>query len=406
MLDWEKGDKYELISHFVNLCYYICNITERVMILKKLKCIILILLCMLLAACGIQMETTAEVVNPNTIIEQAKEPEVLEATVLAVGDIIFHLPQLQEARTETGYDFGMPFEKIKEYIGSVDVAIANFETTVNQKKALSGYPRFNSPPEVLEGISRTGFDVMVTANNHSMDTGVEGAENTAILIKKNNMTPVGVGEGNKSIIIEKNGIKIGILAYTTSINGLRAPAGYVSMVDEVQIKNDIEALKNISDFIIVYIHAGVEYSREVEADTVKLFRYAADMGADSVLGSHPHVARKSEVYNTRNKQVFINYSMGNFLSNQNDKYTDIGTMTKLIIRKQGGNTTLGGFEIIPTYRLRFIDEDGKIKRRVILASDIDSYTQISDRDKLYIKEVKYEVTQLLNEEEISSLKIK
>ncbi len=81
-------------------------------------------------------------------------------------------------------------------------------------------------------------------------------------------------------------------------------------------------------------------------------------------------------------------------------------MTKLIIRKQGGNTTLGGFEIIPTYRLRFIDEDGKIKRRVILASDIDSYTQISDRDKLYIKEVKYEVTQLLNEEEISSLKIK
>lgn len=361
---------------------------------------------MSVVACKIQTQPTAEVINPSISIVGEQEPEAKEITVLAVGDIMFHLPQVQEARTEDGYDFGLSFEKIKNYISSADVAIANFETTVNEKKALSGFPRFNSPPEVIEGISRTGFDVMVTANNHCMDTGVEGADNTAALIKKSNMKPVGSGEDNKNIVMDVNGIKLGILAYTTSINGLRAPVGYVNMVEEEQIKQDIDSLKGKCDFVIVYMHAGVEYNRGVEEETIKLFRAVADMGADCVLGSHPHVARKSEIYSTGNKQVLINYSMGNFLSNQNDKYTDIGTMTKLIIRKEGENTSLDKFEIIPTYRLRFKDTDGKTKRRIILATDIDNYSHINEREKQVIREVRYEVTKLLSEEKTNALEVK
>lgn len=365
----------------------------------------MISLCISLVACGIKQESTAEVINPDAEVVEEQKSEVKEATVLAVGDIMFHLPQVQEARTEDGYDFGLSFEKIKNYITSADVAIANFETTVNENETLSGFPRFNSPPEVIEGISRTGFDVMVTANNHCMDTGVEGAENTAALIKKSNMKPVGSGEENKHILMDVDGIKLGILAYTTSINGLRAPAGYVSMAEEEQIKKDLDNLKGKCDFIIVYMHAGVEYYRGVEEETIRLFRAVADMGADCVLGSHPHVARKSEIYNTGSKQVLINYSMGNFLSNQNDKYTDIGTMTKLIIKKQGENTSLEEFEIIPTYRLRFKDTDGKTKRRIILASDIDNYSHISEWEKQVIREVKYDVTKLLSVEKTKELEV-
>jgi len=373
--------------------------------LNKLKCVFLLMLFMSLVSCTAQLAPTVETVSPSSVEIEKKEPQVIEATIIAVGDIIFHLPQVKEARTEFGYDFGLSFEKIKPYISSADVAIGNLETTVNEKKALSGFPRFNSPPEVLTGIRSTGFDVMVTANNHSMDTGVEGAENTAALIKRNNMIPLGVGEENKSTVIDVKGIKLGILAYTTSINGLRAPKGFVSMADEEQIKKDIEVLRDKSDFIIVYVHAGVEYNRNVEAETARLFRSIADMGADSVLGSHPHVARKSELYNTRGKQVLINYSMGNFISNQNDKYTDIGTMTKLIIRKQGDITSLGEFEIMPTYRLRFTDTDGKTKRRIILTSEIDSYSHISEVQKMYIREVSGEVIKLLSEEEKAAFNV-
>jgi hypothetical protein len=97
--------------------------------------------------------------------------------------------------------------------------------------------------------------------------------------------------------------------------------------------------------------------------------------------------------------------MGNFLSNQNDKYTDIGTMTKLIIRKQEEKTTLSDFDIMTTYRLRFRDTDGKTKRRIILASDIEDYSHINEREKQYIREVRYEVTKLLKEDRISELEI-
>lgn len=375
---------------------------------KRLLFIPIIILCISLTSCTAGINPTAEVLSTNVLNQtSAKDAETLEASVLAVGDIMFHLPQVQEARTDNGYDFTMPFEKIKTLISQSDFAIANFETTINEGKKLSGYPRFNSPPEVLEGISKTGFDLMVTANNHSMDTGVEGAENTIKLIKKNGMIPLGTGDKqNKSAIVDVKGIKLGILAYTTTINGLKAPEGFVSMADEEQIRKDIASIKQSVDFVIVYLHAGVEYSRDITEQQTKLFHAVADAGADVVLGSHPHVVQRSELYHTGGKDVLINYSMGNFLSNQNDRYTDIGSMTRLIIKKQNGITSLANFEILPTYRIRFRDVDGQTKRRIILASEIDEYKYISDRDKQYIREVKYEVTKLLNEDEVEYFNIR
>lgn len=373
--------------------------------MKKNLCLLLILLLLVLTACAGQPEPAVEASNTEAVaVEQTKQEVPQEMSVIAVGDIMFHLPQVTEARSETGYDFSLSFEKIKNLITQTDVAIGNFETTVNEKKRLSGFPRFNSPPEVLEGIRKAGFDVMVTANNHCMDTGVEGAENTTNLIKENGMLPVGTGE-SKSAIVEKNGIRLGILAYTTTLNGLKAPAGYVSMADEKQIQKDIEAIKPNCDFLIVYMHAGVEYYRGVEPETERLFKSVADMGADCVLGSHPHVARKSELYQTGERKVLINYSMGNFLSNQNDKYTDIGTITKLQLSKLEGKTTMKSFDILPTYRLRFVDTDGRVKRRIVLVSEIENYSHISDTQSRYIKTVSEEVTALINEEARHGLEV-
>lgn len=374
--------------------------------MKKLRCVLAVLVCTSLAACGVQLEPAAEVMSTKTVETPKVEDKPIEATVIAAGDIMFHIPQINEARREEGFGFRMPFEKIRGTIVGADLAIANFETTVNEKKSLSGYPRFNSPPEVLEAIGYTGFDVLVTANNHCMDTGIEGAENTAALIRKNNMIPVGTGENNKAALVDVKGIKLGILSYTTSINGLKAPAGYVNMADKEQIKKDIENLKGKCDFIIVYLHAGVEYRRDIEKETAELFRAVADMGADCVLGSHPHVTRKSEIYRTNGRDVLINYSMGNFLSNQNDKYTDMGSMTKLHLKKQGNKTTLDNFEIIPTYRLRFVDTDGKTKRRIILAADVDGYSHVSETQKQYVRQMSYFITALMGEKEMTALEAK
>ncbi|MFZ5354427.1 MAG: CapA family protein [Bacillota bacterium] len=318
------------------------------------------------------------------------------AVILAVGDIMFHSPQIKEAFNNGTYDFTSSFEDIKTVIQSADVAIGNLETTVNTKRKPSGYPRFNAPAEVLDAIGSSGFDVLVTANNHSADTGEDGIISTVENIRQRGMIAVGTGEVGKDkyAIIERNGIKFGVLAYTSSTNGLPASEEMVNIVSIEKIKGDIELVKPMCDFLIVYIHTGTEYLREVEEDQQLLFRAVADAGADCVLGSHPHVARQSELYKTGEREVFINYSLGNFLSNQNDKYTDIGGMVQLSIVKHEGKVMLDGFEILPVYRLRYKDGDKTI-RKVVLCSKASDYEHISDTVKKYIEKVSMEIGQLI-----------
>jgi poly-gamma-glutamate synthesis protein (capsule biosynthesis protein) len=244
----------------------------------------------------------AAVVEPTP--EPTPEPPK-KITIVAVGDIMFHSPQIKEAYTKDGYNFNPSFEEIAPVLGSADIAIGNLETTVNTKRKPSGYPTFNAPIEALDAILNAGFDILVTANNHSVDTGAEGIKETVNNIIQKGMVPVGTGEveNNKFAIIEKNDIKVGILAYTSSTNGIPAPSGMVNMVDSDSIKSDIEQIKDKCDFLIVYVHMGTEYVRSIEDSQEKLFKDIADAGADCVLGSHPHVARKSELYKTNGREV-------------------------------------------------------------------------------------------------------
>lgn len=372
---------------------------------KLIYCIITIMIIISLTSCtglpqnsesnneGSKISYEKPVVTP-TATPTPEPPKKIIIT--AVGDIMFHSPQINAAFDGSKYDFSESFEDIKVLIESSDIAIGNFETTIHPMKKPSGYPRFNAPIETLDALSNAGFDVLITANNHSADTGEKGIINTAEMIKKYGMIPVGTGsvEQLKYSIVEKETIKVGFLAYTSSTNGLTAPKGMINILDLEAIKSDIEIVKTKCDFLVVYIHMGTEYVRRVEDNQLKLFREIADLGGDCILGSHPHVARKSEIYNTDGREVYINYSLGNFISNQNDKYTDIGTMVQLSILKDKEEVMIDGFEIIPTYRLRYKDGNKTI-RKVILGSSSERYEEISQRSQQYIKEVSEEITELL-----------
>lgn len=369
-------------------------------------CVILIILS--LAACSKTSEE-AESVQEDNVDEQqnqAREPEPTptpepprKITIVAVGDIMFHQPQIKAASTKDGYNFMPSFEDIKVVIESADIAIGNLETTINPDRKPSGYPMFNAPPEALDALKLTGFDILVTANNHSVDTGEKGIRSTVEQVRKRGMLPVGTGEKHmdKHAVLESNGIKIGVLAYTSSTNGLSAPEGMINMEDLDQIISDIEKVKPQCDFLIVYVHTGSEYVRAVEAKQKELFRAIADAGADCVIGSHPHVVRPSELYKTDGREVLINYSLGNFISNQNDKYTDIGGMLQFSIVKHEGQTRLDMFEMLPVYRLRYKDGDNTI-RKVVLCSNIDAYEMINEKSKEYIQNVSIEISKLLEAE--------
>lgn len=310
-------------------------------------------------------------------------------SIVAVGDIMFHIPQVKNAYNGKTYDFSGAFKDIRSELQAADITVGNYEAVTLPARRLSGFPRFNVPEETIDAIKYAGFDVLSIANNHIMDYEQVGLISTKRLINKRGILTIGAGEKKekKYTIINKNGIKVGFLAYTFGTNYKRAEKNTLNYIDIKRIKQDLVEIKRLCDFTIVYLHSGTEYVREVEDGQRKLCRRIADLGADCVLNSHPHVARESEVYETNGKNVFINYSMGNFLSNQNDKYTDIGLVIKLSVTKNGSLTKLTGNEVIPVYRLRYMNGT-KMDYRIVLCNKIDEYKDKMNQDMLsYVKDL-------------------
>ncbi|MCG4585668.1 CapA family protein, partial [Anaerosalibacter bizertensis] len=196
----------------------------------------------------------SEDVNESTKSKLVETKPNATATILAAGDVMFHSPQIRGAYDETTgtYDFKENFKYIKKYVDSADLALANFETTTaGEERGFQGYPNFNSPEESIEALKDSGFDILSTANNHTLDQGKDGLLKTIDTIKKYDLKNVGTyKEPEQHILIEKvNDIDIGILSYTYGCNGMEHTLTdeelkyMVNIIDEDKIKNDIYKIK-------------------------------------------------------------------------------------------------------------------------------------------------------------------
>ena len=318
--------------------------------------------------------------------EEEPEPEPVETftdiRIAAVGDIMVHSTQLTSAYdNESGtYNFKPVFEDVKQILNAADLTIANLETTTaGPSREYTGYPIFNSPDELIDAIKYAGVDVLSTANNHSLDTGRDGLKRTVSVIREKGLDSVGTYDENSDgrvLIKDVDGIKIAILSYTESTNGLGAQYAkedldsMLNMMEEEKIMSDIREAKSLgADLIITYMHWGQEYMPEPNEKQVQLAHRMAEEGADVILGSHPHVIQKSEFIETNGRQTFVIYSMGNFVSNQRietlgSEYenTEDGVIVNLDIRKSDltGETTIQNVEYVPTWVLRHM-EQGKSK---------------------------------------------
>lgn len=357
---------------------------------KILRGISLCLVLVFLTACGGQKIDNKD---PDNKVIEVVDP-TKEISIIAVGDIMFHSDQIRSGLSGNEYDFKPMFEDLKSRVGAADIAIGNFETTVNPDRKPAGYPCFNVPEAALTALKYVGFDVLTTVNNHSMDTGKNGLLSTVSKIREHGMLPIGTGEkeDKKYEIVEKNGIKVGTLAYTYGTNGIPSPEGMVNLIDIDKIKSDMAEVRPNCDYLIVSVHMGTEYVRKIEDNQQRLFREIADAGADCILGGHPHVVRPSEIYNTNGRDVFITYSMGNLVSGQVYKYTDMGSMITLNITKKDGKTTTTGLDITPVYRHKY-KEGGKSIIKAVLYENLDKYKNIGAEQMKYIQEVSKTIKQ-------------
>lgn len=341
----------------------------------------------------IAYNTDINIPNKNAISHEDLNKEVKEdktqVNILAMGDMIFHQPIVKNYKSEDSYDFSPIFTNISEDINEADIAVANFEGSVNSNRKLSGFPLFNFPKETIYSLKNSGFDLMSTANNHSLDEGLDGVAETLSHINESGMQSFGSlsQEGEKGIVVEKNGIKIGFISFTDTLNGMDSimrDKEYSVNTFSQDVAGDIRKLKEKSDIVIVYPHWGNEYQYHPSDRQLYLKDKLQEYGADIILGSHPHVLQRYQVEEKDNKKFFTIFSMGNALSNQRVEYlkksgVDTGVIVKLVIEKDNvkKETKLKSYGLYPTYVNRYW-ADGRLNYDLVKLQDIIPGGKLSD----------------------------
>ena len=300
--------------------------------------------------------------------EEKKAPENATFTMAVTGDIMCHNTQYADAKTANGYDFSYVFEDVKKYIQTADIAVGNLETTFTGSQAgYSGYPTFNTPEALAYNLKDLGFDVLTTSNNHSLDKGYKGIESTIHYLDDADIAHTGTfaSEESQNTILYKyvKGVKIAFLSYTYGTNGIPVPTGKeycINLIDKDLIKKHLEIAKQEEpDLICVSMHWGVEYRTTPTDEQKDLADFLFQNGADVILGNHPHVLepmekRKITLEDGTEKDGFVIYSLGNFISGQVKEYTRDTAILNITITKNGetGKITIDNANYIPLYMYR------------------------------------------------------
>ncbi|MGI2328983.1 CapA family protein [Planococcus sp. YIM B11945] len=329
----------------------------------------------LLAGCGSQNATLAEE-KAEDRFESRQAPVSLPtkkfvktstASLSAIGDVLIHTPLYKDAETKSGYDFNPMFANVKPYLEKSDITVANSESIIGGSEiGLSSYPSFNSPFEVGDAMKDAGIDVVSMANNHTLDRGEKAIENAIHHWDEIGIVHTGSAlskeDSARIATMTKNGITFSFLSYTYGTNGIAAPAGkefLVNRIDKEKIKQDVAKAKSKSDVVVVSLHFGNEYEPLPTAEQKDLAHFTAEQGADIILGHHPHVLQPAEWIETADgRKSFVVYSLGNFLSGQNELDRQIGAILHLTVEK----TTTADSTMIaiqdPSFTTTFVKHSG------------------------------------------------
>jgi len=276
-------------------------------------------------------------------LDRACEPGK-SVTVAAVGDLLLHR-ELQKQAFRSEHHFQDLWPAVQPLIEAADVAYANLEGPtapgidrwrrerkdpgmVFDNKVYSGYARFNYHPSLAADLIATGFDVVSTANNHSLDRGALGVDRTLDALDAAKLPYTGTrrqGDTKSAwhTVTEVDGIRIAWLACTLHTNYEKDELGQVLRCfdDPKEVPRLVAKLNKRKDIdaVIVTPHWGKEYRHQPVKKQRRLAQAIFDAGAIAIVGSHPHVLQPWELLKTADgKQGFAMFSLGNFASHQRD----------------------------------------------------------------------------------------
>ena len=282
----------------------------------------------------------------------------IRLTVAATGDLLIHSPVWQRAQTlgrGDAYDFRPMFRYVKPTIARADLSICHLETPLTRGEP-SGYPVFAAPADLATAIRATGWEACTSASNHSLDRGQSGIEETARVLDRAGIAHTGSfrspAERQRTTVLEAKGVKVALLAYTDTTNGIPLPRPYsVNKASAGQILADARtARRRGARAVLVNLHWGAEYQhRPTERQRRLADALTRSPDVTAVIGQHVHVVQPIRWLNGKP----IVFGEGNFLSNQTEACCPAASqdgliaLLELVVDDRG--VRVGAVRYVPTY---------------------------------------------------------
>ena len=366
--------------------------------------------------------TTAPTTAPTTVPTEPPIVKESSFTLSAVGDMLMHMPVVNTGyyANTNSYNFDSIFTYLSSYISSADYAMGNLETTLaglGNGYAYSGYPQFNCPDEIIDGMKTAGFDMVLTANNHSYDTRGTGLSRTLQVIRERELDYLGTKaapEDPNFLVVERNGIRLGLACYTyedSASPDIVAPNGIAMDKEHAPLINTFhydhldlfynelsESMAQMeeqgADAVVLLIHWGYEYQTTQHNIQSTIAQGLCDLGVDVIIGGHPHVVQPVELLTStldESQKTVCLYSMGNAVSNQRlgnisyvpTAHTEDGVLFSVTFsRYSDGTVILENANCLPTWvNLRKNPDNGRLEYNILpLDKGIEDWHQLGLTD--------------------------
>ncbi len=266
---------------------------------------------------------TDPVAEPSASATPTPTPEPVTVSVSAMGDILPHDSVTADALQPDGsYEYGHFWDAARPIWAGSDLVYCNQEApSGGVEMGLTYFPAFNAPVEFAEGIADAGCNTIGLGNNHTFDRGQEGIDRTREVW--DGLDPLLIAGAFRSAeeqaevpTTEIDGMTVAFLSFIDLSNNPTNDYAVTWLTDPL-VEQQMAEAEEAADATIVAVHWGDEYSGTVNDRQREQAQRLADLGADVILGTHPHVLQEAEWLTREDgSRAFVYYSLGNSVTTQ------------------------------------------------------------------------------------------
>lgn len=299
-------------------------------------------------------ETTQSITDSNNTVRDSI------ISLSAVGDILCENEIIEDGyiKNSKSYNFDSMFQNITSFLKPADIVIGTMETNFVDEE-YSGFGLRNSPKEFAEAVKNSGVNLVSISTNHSLDYGIGGLQATKEYLQETGYDTVGDNLGENRVTIKTvKDTKLAFLSYTCVMENENSKSKEeleaANMYNDKIAKEDLEYAKENADFIFVIMHWGDVYSTSQTKEQEEIADFLIENGANAILGNHSAAIQPMKVKkNSEGENVFIAYSLGNYICADNNDTSKVELVLNIQLRKNGenGKVTLNKIDYTPIYML-------------------------------------------------------